>query len=100
MTPGFEELQRLSKENVDKAVVSLGAVQKGFQALTAELTEGSKKAYEANSAFVQELFGAKTLDKAIELQTAFAKASYEAFVAQATKLNEIAVDAAKDAVKK
>ncbi len=99
MLNGFDELQKLSKEGMDRAMISIGAWSKGVQAITAEVTEGSKRAYEANSAFVQDLMGARTLDRAIEVQTGYAKSAYETLVAQTTKLNEMWVDMTKDAVK-
>ena len=41
----------------------------------------------------------KTLDKAVELNTEFAKSAYEGFVAQATKISNIYADFAKEAMK-
>ena len=41
----------------------------------------------------------KSLEKAFEVQTDFAKASYEAFVAQANKVGAIYADIAKEAYK-
>lgn len=99
MTSNFEDFQKLSKESVDKAIASFGAMQKGVQQIAVEVADYSKKAFEANSDVVQKLLGAKSLDKAIEIQSDFAKSAYEAFVAQMTKLNELTVDTAKDAYK-
>ena len=45
------------------------------------------------------LFGAKSLEKAIEIQTEFAKSAYEGFVAQATKMGELYSDLAKETYK-
>ena len=41
----------------------------------------------------------KTLDKAIELNTQFAKSAYEGFVAQSTKMSNLYADFAKEAMK-
>ncbi len=41
----------------------------------------------------------KSLDKAIEVQTEYAKSAYEGFVAEATKLGELYADLAKEAYK-
>ena len=43
--------------------------------------------------------GVKTLDKAVELNTEFAKTSYEGLVAQATKMGELYTSLAKEAFK-
>jgi hypothetical protein len=41
----------------------------------------------------------KSIDKVVEAQQAFAKESYESFVAQMTKMNELYVSTAKEAFK-
>jgi hypothetical protein len=95
----LDEMQKVAKENADNAAKSFSAVSKGMQALAVETTDYSKKSFEAGSAALEKLLGAKTLDKAIEVQTDFAKASYEGFVAQATKMQELLTDVAKEAYK-
>ncbi len=73
--------------------------QKGFQAIAAEVTNYSKKSFEDGTAAVERLLGAKTVEKAIEIQSEYAKTAYEGFVAQATKLGELYADLAKEAYK-
>ncbi len=41
----------------------------------------------------------KSLEKAIEIQTDYAKSAYEGFVSQATKMGELYADLAKEAYK-
>jgi hypothetical protein len=91
--------QKTAKDNMDAAVKAFGAMTKNAQTLTTESTDFAKKAYESNAAHVEKLFGVKTLDKAIELNTEFAKSSYEGFVAQATKISTMYTDFAKEAMK-
>ena len=43
--------------------------------------------------------GAKSLEKAMEVQSEYLKSSYEDFVAQSTKLSELYTDLAKEAYK-
>ena len=43
--------------------------------------------------------GAKSLEKAMEVQSEYLKSSYEDFVAQSTKLGELYADLAKEAYK-
>ena len=95
----FEEFQKVGKENLDNAVKAFGLQQKGFQTIASEVAEFSKKSIEAGSAQVEKLLGVKTLDKAIELQTDFAKTAYEGYVAHATKVGELVTGLAKEAAK-
>ncbi|MEJ1158767.1 phasin family protein [Prosthecomicrobium sp. N25] len=95
----LEEMQKATKENMDNAMKSIGVVSKGVQAIAVEVADYSKKSFEQSSATVEKLFGAKTLDKAIEVQSDFVKSAYEGYVAQMTKVGEMYVDLAKEVYK-
>jgi len=99
MVKNFEDLQQVSKENVDLAMKSVGVLSKGAQAIAVEVADYSKKAFEDGTAAMEKLFGVKSLDKAIEVQTEYAKASYEGFVAKASKIGELYADLAKETYK-
>ncbi|HSI42603.1 MAG TPA: phasin family protein [Xanthobacteraceae bacterium] len=99
MLQNVEEIQKLSKDNVELALKSFGVVSKGVQAIAVEVADYSKKSFEDSSAAVEKLIGAKTLDKAIEVQSAYFKSAYEGFVAQATKMGELYADLAKETYK-
>ena len=95
----IEDLQQMSKEQVESATASASAWSKGFQQIATEAADYSKKSFEASSGFLEKLLGVKTLDKAVELNTEFAKTSYEGLVAQATKMGELYTSLAKEAFK-
>ena len=99
MIKNFDEMQKLSKDNVDAAMKSFGAVSKATQTIAAEVADYSKKAFEDSTKVVEKMFGAKSLDKAIEIQADYAKSAYEGFVAQATKIGELYADLAKETYK-
>ena len=99
MLNNFDDLQKLSKESVDATVQSMTAASKGAQALAAEVTEYARKSFEQNTSTVEKLFGARTLERAMEVQSDYAKTAYEGFVAQATKIGEIYADIAKQSYK-
>jgi hypothetical protein len=99
MMKNFEEMQAASKENVDIAMKSFGAVSKQAQAIAVEVADYSKKAFEDSTAALEKLFGVKSFDKAIEVQTEYAKTAYEGFVAEASKLGELYADLAKESYK-
>ena len=99
MLKNFEEFQKLGKDNVDVAMKQFGTVSKGWQAIATEFADYSKKSFEDGSAAIEKLFGAKTLEKAIEVQSDYVKTAYEGFVAEATKLGELYTDLAKESYK-
>ena len=99
MLKNFEDIQKLGKDNVDVAMKQFGTVSKGWQAIASEFADYSKKSFEDGSAALEKLFGAKSLEKAIEVQSEYVKSAYEGFVAQSTKLGELYTDLAKETYK-
>ena len=99
MLKNFDDLQKLGKEGVDATVQSLTAASKGAQTIAVEVTEYARKSFEQNSSAVEKLIGARTLERAMEVQTDYAKTAYEGFVAQATKIGELYADFAKETYK-
>lgn len=98
-TPNFEDFQKFSKQQMEAVNTAATTVTKGLQAIATESTEYSKKAFAANSAVVEKLLGAKSVETAIQIQTDFVKSAYEGLVAQATKMNELYVKLASEAFK-
>lgn len=95
----FEEFQKFSKDSVDAGMNAFSTLSKGAQAIAVESVDYGKKAFENGAAALEQLFGAKSLEKAVEIQQDYAKGAYEGFVAQATKIGELYVDLAKEAYK-
>jgi hypothetical protein len=99
MIKTFEDLQQVGKENVDTTLKTMGALSKGAQAIAVEVADYSKKAFEDGTAALEKLFGVKSFDKAIEVQTEYAKTAYEGFMAEASKIGEMYTDLAKETYK-
>ena len=94
-----EDMQKFGKDSMDTAMTCWGAWTKGTQAIAVEMVDFSKKSVEGSAAAWEKLIGAKSLEKAIEVQSEYLKSSYEDFVAEASKLGELYVDLAKEAYK-
>ena len=71
----------------------------GGQAIAAEVTDYSKKAFEDSTRAFEQLIGAKSIEQAIEIQSQYAKKAYDTYVAEMSKLGEMYVGLAKDAYK-
>lgn len=99
MLKNFEDFQKLGKDNADVALKQFGTMSKGWQAIATEFADYSKKSFEHGSAALEKLLGAKTLEKAIEVQSDYAKTAYEGFVAEAAKIGELYTDLAKESYK-
>lgn len=99
MLKGFEEFQKVGKDGFDAAVRSFGEMNKGFQAIAAEVTDYSKKAFEDSTHAFEQLIGAKSIEQAVEIQSQYAKKAYDTYMAEMSKLGEMYVGLAKDAYK-
>jgi hypothetical protein len=95
----FDQIQKLGKDNADAALKSFGAVSKGAQAIAVESADFAKKSFEQGTATIEKLVGAKTIEKAIEIQTDYVRSAYEGMVAQSTKIGELYASLAKDLFK-
>ncbi len=96
MTKGVEEATQFSQENIEALVASGKIVAKVAEDVNAEIIAFSKKSYQDNMAAAKELTSVTSVPEFFEKQTAFAKASFDNYVAEATKLNELYAAAAKD----
>ena len=93
----FDDTSRKSKEAMDAMVKSYSDTAKGFQAIATEAAEYSKKSFQDAVNHFETLSGARSLETVFELQTTFAKSSYENFIAEATRMGEMYADLAKGA---
>jgi hypothetical protein len=59
----------------------------------------TKKSFQETSSFVEKLMGVRSFDKAIEVQTEFAKQAYANFVAESQKIFELYSELAKQIFK-
>lgn len=95
----FEDTSKYNKEAMDSMLKSYAVATKSFQAIASEMTDYSKRAFEANVAYVEKLMAAKSVEAAVELQTTFAKSAVEGFVAEAGKISEMVTELAKESYK-
>ncbi len=94
-----EDFQNYGKEQYEHVMNSASTVQNGLQAIATAYGDYTKKSFEDTKAFVEKLSGVKSLDKALEAQTEFARSAYETFVADSQKIAGLYGDLAKQAFK-
>jgi hypothetical protein len=97
MTTGLDNIQHAENGQLDAVTIGLASYTTIFQAIVAEGTDYTKKSAEIRVALVEKLVGAKSLETVIQIQSEYAKTSYAAFVAHATKMGELYSDLAKAA---
>ena len=94
-----QDIQSYGKEHLETVVASATTVQNGLQAIASAYGDYTKRSFEDTKSFVEKLSGVKSLDKAIEAQTEFAKSAYETFVAESQKIAGLYTDLAKQTYK-
>jgi hypothetical protein len=81
------------------AVASANTLSIDFQTIATAYSDYTKRSFEDTKAFVEKLSGVRSLDKAIEIQTEFAKQAYETFVTESQKIRELYSGLAKQSFK-
>ena len=94
-----EDIHQYGKEQFGTAVASATTLQNGLQAIASAYGDYTKKSFEDTKSFVEKLSGVSSLDKAIEVQTEYAKSAYETFVAESQKIAGLYTDLAKQTFK-
>lgn len=71
------------------AATSANTASIDMQTIALAYGEYTRKSFEQTRSFVEKLAGVRSLDKAVEIQTEFAKQAYETFVMDAQKIREL-----------
>jgi phasin family protein len=87
------------KPQVDAALAAANCLSVDFQTLATAYGNYTKKSFEDTKAFVEKLSGVRSLEKAVEIQTEFAKQAYETFVSESQKIRELYSGLAKQSLK-
>ena len=94
----FDEVTKFSKGNVDALMASGQAAGKGFEELAKATADYSRTAFAEFQNSFKSLTGAKTAKDFFELHNVTAKKAYDGFVAEASKMSELAVKTINEAV--
>lgn len=98
MAKSFEDLAAFNQESVDAVISASNVAMKAAEEINAEVMAYSKKSLEESVAAAKDLAASKSLVELVEKQTEFAKSSFDGFMKQASKMNEMALAAAKNSM--
>lgn len=96
ITKGFEDVAAFNQDNIDALVKSSGVAVKAAEEMNAEWMSFSKKSMQEGVAAAKEMTSVKSVPEFVEKQADLAKASFDAFVKQSARFNEMYLAAAKD----
>lgn len=95
----LNDINALSKSNLEAVVESLTAATKGAETVGAQALAFSKKNWDDAVTAAKTLSGAKSVQEVIELQSSYAKTSMEAYVSEMNQLTQILSASFKDTFK-
>ena len=99
MINNFQDFQKFGQTNVETTMRFFGDWNKSWQAIAAEMTDYSKRAFEDGTSTFERLMSAKTLEQAFEIQQSYAKRAVDDYMHQMTKIGGMYSSLAKDAYK-
>jgi len=92
----MNEINAQSKSTLEAFVASAAAASKGAEALGAQAVEYSKKSLDDHIAAARSLTTVKSFQEAVELQSAWAKSTLEAYLAELNRASVTLTASVKD----
>jgi len=93
------EYQRAAEGGFEAASRSFAEANKGFQGIAAEMMTYSKAAFDDAMQTWTQLIGVRSLEQAMQIQSEYAKRTYENHMAELNKLGEMSVGMMRDVSK-
>src|SRR3978361_2114552 len=93
---GYDAFVGYGKDTAEAVTKSATTAGKGFETINSEIYSYSKSSIEDAVAASKTLLGSKSVHEAFEFQTDFAKSAFEAYVAEVSKISELATATTKD----
>ena len=94
-----QQAQERMQSGLEAATKSWTEANKGFQALATEMMEYSKASFDDAIRTWTQLIGVRSLEQVIQIQSDYAKRTYENHMAELNKLGEMGVGMMRDASK-
>lgn len=94
---GFDRIVSFQKDSTDALIKSATVFGKGCETINSEVATYSRDRIENGVAAAKAIFGAKSVNEAMEMQAEYVRASIEAHVAQFSKLSEMFLQTTKQA---
>ena len=95
---GLNELNALSKRNLEAMVASMTAATKGAESVGSQAMSYAKRSTEDSVAAAKALATAKSMQEVVELQTAYAKTALETYLAEMNRMSETVATSVKNSL--
>ncbi|HYH39003.1 MAG TPA: TIGR01841 family phasin [Azospirillum sp.] len=95
---GYEELNALTKGNVEAVVQSGTIVAKGAEEAGKQVAAFTQSSLEQSLAIGKSAMAVKSIRELVDLQNSYLKASLDALVAESTKLQQLSIKVTNEAL--
>ena len=99
MQKAVDDFQKMGTDNYAAMVRSCGELNKGLQAIAARWAVFSKRSFDDATRAWEQMIGAKSFERAMEIQSDYAKNAYDSWLAEMSKIGEIYSSTASNAYK-
>ena len=94
----YEEFSQLSKENIDAFVKSGTIVAKGFEEAGKAWIDFTRRSFETSVETAKAVMSCKDLREVVDVQSDYARTSFDSLVNEGSKLSELGVKVANEAL--
>lgn len=94
----YEEFSQLSKENIDAFVKSGTIVAKGFEEAGKAWIDFTRRSLETSVETAKAVMSCKDLREVVDVQSDYARTSFDSLVNEGSKLSELGVKVANEAL--
>jgi phasin family protein len=94
----LNQLNDVSKRNLEAVVSSLTAATRGAEALGAQAMNYGKSSMEQTAEAARALTAARSVQEAVELQTNFARTALESYLSEMNRMSETVAASVKDSL--
>lgn len=95
---GMDEMADYSKANTDAVITSANVVTKGVEAMARSWFAFTQTSVDQSMAVAKKAMAVKSLKELADLQSAYTKDSFDALLTEGTKMSELALKTANDAL--
>lgn len=93
---GYDAVISYNKDTAEAVMKSATTAGKSIEGINSEIYSYSKQSIEDGVAATKAVLGSKSVHEAFEFQTDYAKSAFEAYVAELSKISELATAATKE----
>lgn len=95
---GYDQFNTLAQGNYDAVSKSFGVVTKGLEDVSKAWMAFTQGTVDSTVDFGKQMLAAKSLNEVVDMQNTFTKSTFDAFVAEGTKISEMSVKTASQAI--